>query len=70
MAWLALKDQRSAAAAVVVPFSPLCPSHSTGLGFITSHRLREYEAKKLLSPACSRLENAIVSPHIHATNGK
>ena len=42
----------------------------TGLGFITFHRLRESMVKKLCSPACSRLENAIFSPHIHATDGK
>ena len=34
-----------------------------------SHWLREYEVKKLLSPACCRLENAIFLPHIHATDG-
>ena len=43
---------------------------STGLLFITSHQLREYEVKELRSPACCRQENAISSPHIHATDGK
>ena len=49
-----------------VKMSDVC----TGLGFITSHRLREYEVKKLHSSACSRLENAIFSPNIHAIDGK
>ena len=30
-------------------------------------RFREYEVNKLRSPACSRLVNAIYSPHIHRT---
>ena len=30
-----------------------------GAGNITSHRLREYEVKKLGSPACRRLENVL-----------
>ena len=42
----------------------------TGLGYITSHRLCESEMKRLRSPSCSRLENAIFSTHIHATDGK
>ena len=46
--------------------SPPC----TGLGFIISHWLCEYEVKNLRSPACSRIKNAIFSPHIHATDGK
>ena len=49
-----------------VKMSDVC----TGLGFITSNRLREYEVKKLRSPACSRLENAIFLPCIHATDRK
>ena len=28
-----------------------CPNVCTGLGFITSHRLREFEVKELRSPA-------------------
>ena len=42
----------------------------TGLGLITSHGLREYEAKKLRSPAWFRQDNAIFSSYIHLTNGK
>ena len=42
----------------------------TAVGNITSHRLREYEVKKLRSPACCRQENAIFSPCTHATDGK
>ena len=47
-----------------------CGHTFTGLGYITSHRLREYEIKKLRSPACCRQENEIFSPHSHATDGK
>ena len=36
---------------------------STGLGFITSHGLHEYDVKTLGSPSCRKLENAIFSPH-------
>ena len=42
----------------------------TGAGNNTSHRMPEYEVKKLHSPACSRLQNAIFSPHIHGIDGK
>ena len=51
--------------------SHLAPNRiSTGAGNITSHRLREYEVKKLRPPACCSQENAIFAPHIHATAGK
>ena len=46
---------------------------TTGAENITSHdvnMMREYDVKKLRSPACSRLDNANFSPRIHATNGK
>ena len=39
----------------------------TGAENITSHRLCEYEVKKLCSPACSRQLNAIFPPLIHLT---
>ena len=45
-------------------------SLSTGPEIITSHGLREYEKEKLRSLAFCRQENAIFSPHIHATDGK
>ena len=41
----------------------------TGLDKKTGPRFREYEEKKLRSPACSRKENVIFSPHIHGTWG-
>ena len=31
------------------------------------NEVKKYESKKLCSPACSRQENAIFSPHIHRT---
>ena len=45
-------------------------SEVTGAKNINSHRLCEYEVKKLRSSACCRQENTIFSPHIHTTEGK
>ena len=42
---------------------------STGVRFMVRSGFREYEVKKLRSPACSRQENAMFPPHIHGTWG-
>ena len=43
------------------------PPYNTGVHFMVRSRFREYEVKKLRSPACSRQENAIFPCHIHGT---
>ena len=68
--WNEGQHQAALAGAFLGAFYLITATGSTGLGFITSHRLRAYEVKKLRYPACSRLENVIFSPHILATNGK
>ena len=50
-------------------FFSACYSY-TGAGNITSHRLREYEVRKLQPPASCRQKNAILLPRIHATDGR
>ena len=39
----------------------------TGMHNMVRSWFREYELKKLRSPACSRQENAVYHPHIHGT---
>ena len=45
-------------------------SNFTGTGKSMLPRFCEHEVKQLRSSACSRLENAIVSLHIHPTDGR
>ena len=40
---------------------------TTVMGLSMVLRFRDFEEEKLRSPACSRLENAIFSPHFHRT---
>ena len=46
------------------------PGQTTGLGFITSHGLREYEVKKLRSPAFCGWRKRKLITQFHATHGK
>ena len=39
----------------------------TGVDFMLRSGFREYEVKKLRTPACSRQQNAIFPPHLHGT---
>ena len=39
----------------------------TGVHFMVRSGFREYDVKKLRSPACSRQENATFPTHIHRT---
>ena len=59
--WLNLSESMSASIKISEP---------TGLGFITSHGLREYEVKKLRSPAFCGWRKRKLITQFHATHGK